>query len=263
MIGPLPPLIRWPGGQTRDAQRLARTIPAHSTYVEPFAGGLSVFFAKRPSDREVIADADPWLIDFYQQVRLGKLRRCRGGVRVHRGLFERAQRYKSACYKFALASISYDGNRVSYGPSGREGQINGAQKLRKIDDYESRLRRAHLRLGDFAKTMRKFDGPETVHFLDPPWNLDYAERMYYGGMRRQESKLPQGSSKAFDPFHVEKTARSMKGHVIVIYKDHPTVRQAFKKRPWHCYRLRSTRGASVHGARPITKLVCVKRARRK
>jgi len=60
MIGPLPYI----GGKRRIAARLAALIPAHTTYVEPFAGGAQVFFHKPRSTNEVLNDLDDEIINF-------------------------------------------------------------------------------------------------------------------------------------------------------------------------------------------------------
>jgi len=65
----LPTILRWAGGKTRMAKLLCRLIPPHRVYVEPFAGGAALFFAKKPSPIEVLSDIDCRLIEFYRTVR--------------------------------------------------------------------------------------------------------------------------------------------------------------------------------------------------
>src|ERR1700692_2708217 len=54
MIGPL----SYIGGKRRIAKLLVSLMPAHTTYVEPFAGGAQVFFHKPRSKVEVLNDLD-------------------------------------------------------------------------------------------------------------------------------------------------------------------------------------------------------------
>ena len=58
-----------PAGKKRLADRLVGMLPAHKTYVEPFAGSAAVLFAKEPSDVEVINDADLEIADAYRLIK--------------------------------------------------------------------------------------------------------------------------------------------------------------------------------------------------
>src|ERR1051325_9460809 len=60
MIGPL----SYIGGKRRLAPLIIRLLPAHVTYVEPFAGGAQVFFHKAPSAVEVLNDWDCEIVNF-------------------------------------------------------------------------------------------------------------------------------------------------------------------------------------------------------
>ena len=47
-------LIPYFGGKTRLAKTIIAKMPEHGCYVEVFAGAAAVFFAKEPSETEVI-----------------------------------------------------------------------------------------------------------------------------------------------------------------------------------------------------------------
>jgi DNA adenine methylase len=63
-----PPFVYF-GGKTILAERIAAALPAHSHYVEPFAGSLAVLLAKPPSRMETVNDLDGALVNFWRVLR--------------------------------------------------------------------------------------------------------------------------------------------------------------------------------------------------
>ena len=59
-------LIPYLGGKTRLAKTIIARMPAHTCYVEVFAGGAAVFFSKPPSETEVLNDRDGDLVNMYR-----------------------------------------------------------------------------------------------------------------------------------------------------------------------------------------------------
>jgi DNA adenine methylase len=57
------------GGKTLLAPRIAALLPPHGHYVEPYAGGLSVLLAKRPSAMETVNDLDGAVVTFWRVLR--------------------------------------------------------------------------------------------------------------------------------------------------------------------------------------------------
>jgi DNA adenine methylase len=57
------------GGKQSIADWIVRLLPDHDHYVEPFCGGLSVLFAKRPSRMETVNDLDGELMTFWRVLR--------------------------------------------------------------------------------------------------------------------------------------------------------------------------------------------------
>lgn len=58
--------ISYYGGKQKLARTIINFIPQHTLYAEPFLGGAAIFFAKEPSEVEVINDTNKELINFYQ-----------------------------------------------------------------------------------------------------------------------------------------------------------------------------------------------------
>jgi DNA adenine methylase len=57
------------GSKQRIAPWIASLLPDHGHYVEPFAGGLSVLLAKKPSPMETVNDLDGELMTFWRILR--------------------------------------------------------------------------------------------------------------------------------------------------------------------------------------------------
>lgn len=69
MTTPLKPPVPYFGGKMNIGPAIARLLPRHSHYVEPFAGSLSVLFAKPPSSHETVNDLDQALCTFWRVLR--------------------------------------------------------------------------------------------------------------------------------------------------------------------------------------------------
>src|SRR5699024_3629407 len=57
------------GGKTTLAPKIAKLLPAHDHYVEPFAGSLAVLLAKPRSKIETVNDLDEDLMTFWRVLR--------------------------------------------------------------------------------------------------------------------------------------------------------------------------------------------------
>lgn len=63
------PPVPYFGSKARLAGWIVDLLPEHEHYVEPFAGGLSVLLAKRPSRMETVNDLDGELMTFWRILR--------------------------------------------------------------------------------------------------------------------------------------------------------------------------------------------------
>ncbi len=62
------PLIKWPGGKSREFEYIKDIIPEYERYIEPFFGGGGVFFQLKPK-KSIINDVCTELIDFYKFIK--------------------------------------------------------------------------------------------------------------------------------------------------------------------------------------------------
>ncbi len=198
-----------PAGKKRIAQRLVAMLPAHKTYVEPFAGSAAVLFAKEPSDVEVINDADPEIADAYRLLKkltTADLERLKelpwtGDEKTFKGLLDvEPEDDVERLHRFLyLTHFSYGKMRGrSFSPSvvGVE-----AKTIKRIEQFAPRLKRVKVYGGDYEKVVRKYDSKDTVFFLDPPYpgyNVDVGES-------------------DFDEERFFKLLKSLKGKFLITY----------------------------------------------
>ena len=57
------------GGKQRLARQIIDLMPPHRVYLEPFAGGAAVLFAKPRAERETLNDADGQIVRFWRALR--------------------------------------------------------------------------------------------------------------------------------------------------------------------------------------------------
>ncbi len=175
-----------PAGKKRIAARLVGMLPPHDTYVEPFAGSAAVLFEKEPARVEAINDADADIARAYKTVQklkprdLAKLRGMSwvGDEATFKRLIDESPTSDVAwLHRFLyLTHFSYGKMRgKSFSPS-----VAGveAKTVDRIEKFAPRLRKVKVFSGDYRPVVEKFDGKDTVHFLDPPYpgyNVDVGE----------------------------------------------------------------------------------------
>jgi len=181
--------LRWYGGKGQLAKRLLPLIPEHKTYVEVFAGGAALFFAKEPSPIEVINDLDSGLTNLYRVLRdkdkfqrfqlLVELwpysreeyyanrdnwRECENDVERAVRLFVVARQ----CFSGALkAGWSKDVDRGSRGMSKAVARYLSA--VDQLPEIRERLQTVQVENRDFRKIIQEYDRPGTFFYLDPPY----------------------------------------------------------------------------------------------
>lgn len=62
------PIIKWPGGKSREIDKILPLIPQYDRYVEPFFGGGALFFHLQP-DKAAINDISSSLIQYYRLIK--------------------------------------------------------------------------------------------------------------------------------------------------------------------------------------------------
>ena len=163
---------------------LARSIislfPKHQTYVEPFAGGAAVLFAKDPAEREILNDLDGDLVRFWRALREQPeaLADLIAATPYSREEWERSRpdpdlEDLEAARRFLVeVDQSFGRSRVSWivGPwKGRYQPKSWSNLPPLIIAAADRLRTVAIENTDALDLIERCDRPGALLYLDPPY----------------------------------------------------------------------------------------------
>jgi len=213
-----------PGGKRDLAHLITKLIPDHKVYVEPFAGGAAVFFAKprESSAIEVLADRDPDIAFAYKQVQcltdqeIEELEAKDWSIEA----FEQVRKMGAdskldRLYKWLyLRKLSY-GNLSETPDKARPKFYSAKPNFRKVRE---RLQGVKIYCADWWTVAKRFDSRETFFFLDPP----------YPGTNRGAAR-PDLRWSWDDLEQMIEKIQTLKGKWILTLKDEPRVRKLVQK----------------------------------
>jgi DNA adenine methylase len=177
--------ISYYGGKQKLASTILKLIPEHKLYCEPFVGGAAIFFAKEPSDVEVINDTNRELINFYRVVQHDFVSLEKEiQVSLHsRDLHRRAQvingnpdmfsEIKRAWAIWVLATQSFaSGLDKAWGYDLTKGSTS-KKVANKRDgfsvDYAIRLQQVQIECTDALRIIESRDSENAFFYCDPPY----------------------------------------------------------------------------------------------
>ena len=179
------PILRWHGGKWRLAPWILSHFPEHRVYVEPYGGAGSVLMRKARSYAEIWNDLDQDLVTLFQVLRSERaeaLIRQTALTPYSRVEFERAYEKADDPVEIARRLLvrscqGFGGNgahkRTSFRAcSTRDYSIpshdwSGMPAV--ISQVVDRLKGVIIECRPALKVMAQNDGPETLHFVDPPY----------------------------------------------------------------------------------------------
>ena len=220
--------LAWLGGKSRLADQIIQRIPAHTAYVEVFAGAAWVLFKKPESKVEIINDINGELVTLYRCVKhhLPALVEQFRWMLIARDEFDRfMQTPADTLTDIQRAARFYYLSKNAFGARVRSPTFGiaatGAPRLNLLR-MEEDLSEAHLRLSrvfieskPYQAIIERFDKPGTFFYIDPPyWGCegDYGKDLF---------------SRA-DFTNLAELLAKVKGKFILSLNDTPGVREVFK-----------------------------------
>ena len=240
------PVVPWIGGKRRLVKDILPLFPTHGCYVELFAGGAALFWAKEPVLAEVLNDVDGDLVNLYRVVKHHLeefLRQFKWAV-SSRQIFEWMRSTPpEALTDIQRAARFYYLQRHCFGgrvTSRSFGVSTTSPPRMNLVRMEEEMSAAHLRLShaviehmDWAACLRRYDRKHTLFFADPP---------YWG---------TQGYGVTFglDQYVLLADAmRSLNGTMVLTINDCPAMREAFAGFEMHRVPTKYTVGGQGSGA---------------
>lgn len=193
--------IRWYGGKGQMLGKLRPLLPPHQTYVEPFAGGAALFFAKPPAPVEVLNDVDSGLVNFYRVLRNPAMfaefarlcaltpysreewQDCKRTWVTEPDPIERARQwYTWTCQQFGGGGHTSGGwsRCVSEANRGRATSVNNwLMSIDYLPEVHERLQYAQIEHTSWQHAFDLYDTAETLFYCDPPYVQETRARHRY------------------------------------------------------------------------------------
>ncbi len=197
------PALRYHGGKFRLAPWVMQFFPPHGCYVEPFGGAAGVLLRKPRVYAEVYNDLDADIVNFFRVLRDMSLRErlievCRL-TPYARDEFDLAyqptddpvERARRTCVRAAMGFGSAGATKASTGfrtDTRRKygtAQHNWADYPEALAAIGQRFAGVLIENRDAVDVMHAHDGPDTLHFVDPPYVHSVRHMRNKGGYRHE------------------------------------------------------------------------------
>jgi DNA adenine methylase len=209
------PALRYAGGKWRDANWIISHFPSHHCYVEPFCGGASVLLRKEPSYFEVLNDKDQEVINFFRVLRedydkfLHIIKytpwsriEANGSIEENDTPLERARKFYVRSWQ--LRNSVKGGWRFQTDPANGYSIIVNWNDQTELDSIVDRLKKVQFDCDDAIKVIRRYDSPDTLFYIDPPYVLSTRNGRYYTIETENQ-----------DHIHLWQALYSVKGKVVL------------------------------------------------
>lgn len=173
------------GGKQKLAAQIVALMPRHVAYLEPFAGGAAVLFAKPAAERETLNDVDGQIMAFWRCLRERPEELASAVAMTPYGRAE----WEASCgpgpvnndveaARRLLVNVdqSFSRSRDNWSPPSLLKDRKGRWQPRTWQDLPRRIQIAAARLtnvclecGDAVEMIPRWDLPETAIYIDPPY----------------------------------------------------------------------------------------------
>lgn len=232
--------IKYYGGKARMVPHLLPMEPPHRQFLESHAGGLSYFFAKKPSMMEVVNDTNENVANFYRVLirqfdelleMVHTTMHCEATFlsckRIYHGDVE-ADPVTRAWALWVVSVMAFGGevggsfqwarnNTDAWHPA-----VSIRNRRRKFEHYRKRMELVTVRCRPAAQLIREMDCPDLFVYSDPPYVG--ARQGHYSGYTVE------------DFAELLEAHESQRGKFMLSSYDHPLLSEFVERNGWQQFR---------------------------
>jgi len=181
--------IKWFGGKGRMKKKILPLMPECKRYVEPFGGGASILLAREPVELEVYNDLNFALYDFFTVLADPKLykkflRRVEALPASRKMYYEYLRTWEAEKDRivrvakwYYIARFSFSGHfgasfstAVTHNCRGMASTVSKwLSILDMLPEIHARLQRVQIENQTWQTILKRYDTPDTLFYLDPPY----------------------------------------------------------------------------------------------
>jgi DNA adenine methylase len=225
--------ITYYGGKITLLSKILPLIPKHQIYTEAFFGGGAVFFAKVPSESEIINDTNNMVVNFYAVCKTDfeNLK-----TKIEATLFSRAtysvaltmykmphlfSRLQQAWAFYIATNMGFACKIGSWGfdKYGKRLKTVQNKKIRFDGDTPKRLLNTQIENNDACKVIKTYDTKDAFHYVDPPYFN--ANMGHYDGYTEADYRK------------LLETLSNIKGKFLLSSYPSEILEEFIKKNDWH------------------------------
>lgn len=189
-------LFTYPGSKRKLAPQYAKLFPKHSLFVSAFAGSAAEFSFKPPAKREILNDLDGNIYSVFATLRDERLYQrllrllkyshdCRRlYFECHDRLKEKGLSILERAFNFLVAAnLGFQGVHPLMTRSYTWGLNNKRKRIHTVipalHAWRNRMKHVECENIDAFDLIDKYDYPDTLFFLDPPYHLATRAKSLY------------------------------------------------------------------------------------
>ena len=198
--------FKYPGGKVRISSWVISHFPRHKIYVEPFGGAAGVLLNKTPSPLEVYNDLNSDLVNFFRVLRdkekaaelIRRLKLTPYAREEYYSVYpmpkdDDIERARALFVRTGMGigiHMAVSDSRTGFAADNKKIRKNAkvfVNSVEKMSDIAERFRSVVIECRDALELISRYDAPDTLWYLDPPYNCRYSFR--YRASVAQEAML--------------------------------------------------------------------------